>query len=89
PEKGLPETYYWAAIGLHVCATVGFGALVVRDVLWPVNDPVRSSLGADDPGGGVLDGRGDRLALRPASERESARSRTSTSRTPAVSGRMR
>lgn len=64
PEKGLPETYYWAAIGLHVCATLAFAGLVIRDVLRPVHDPVRSSLGEDDPGGGVLDSRPDRVALR-------------------------
>jgi len=67
PEKGLPDTYYWAAIGLHVAATVAFGGLVVRDVLRPEHDPVRSSLGEDDPGGGVLDGAPDRFALRRAS----------------------
>lgn len=64
PEKGLPDTYYWGAIGLHVFATLAFGGMVVRDVLRPDHDPVRSSLGADDPGGGVLDGSRDRFALR-------------------------
>jgi uncharacterized membrane protein len=63
PEKGLPESYYWAAIGLHVCATLAFGGFVIRDVFRPARDPVRSSLGEDDPGGGVLDGCPDRVAL--------------------------
>jgi uncharacterized membrane protein len=65
PDKGLPDTYYWAAIGLHVVATATFAGLVVRDVLRPENDPVRSSLAADDPGGGVLDRAPDRFVLRP------------------------
>jgi uncharacterized membrane protein len=64
PEKGLPEAYYWAAIGLHVGATVVFGGFVLRDIFQPDHDPVRSSLGADDPGGGVLDGASDVIALR-------------------------
>lgn len=63
PEKGLPASYYWAAIGVHVMATVAFGGMVVRDVIRPEHDPVRSSLGEDDPGGGVLDGAPDRFAV--------------------------
>ena len=64
PERGLPEKYYWAAIALHVIATCVFAAFVVRDILQPKCDPVRSSLGEDDPGGGVLDGAPDRFVLR-------------------------
>ena len=63
PERGLPETYYWAAIGVHVVATCVFAGLVVRDALAPRYDPVRNSLGADDPGGGVLDGAPDWFVL--------------------------
>jgi uncharacterized membrane protein len=76
PDKGLPDTYYWAAIGLHVVATATFAGLVVRDVLRPENDPVRSSLAADDPGGGVLDRAPDRFVLR-ADRREPDRSEQS------------
>ncbi len=64
PERGLPDTYYWAAIAVHVVATLAFAALVVRDILRPEHDPVRSSLGEDDPGGGVLNDAPDRFALR-------------------------
>jgi uncharacterized membrane protein len=64
PEKGLPETYYWAAIAVHVGATCVFAGLVIRDALRPECDPVRASMGADDPGGGFLDGAEDRLVLR-------------------------
>jgi uncharacterized membrane protein len=64
PERGLPEQYYWSAIAVHVVATCVFAGFVVRDVLRPECDPVRSSLDADDPGGGVLDGAPDRFVLR-------------------------
>jgi uncharacterized membrane protein len=64
PERGLPEKYYWAAIALHVVATCAYAGFVVRDILQPKCDPVRSSLGEDDPGGGVLDGAADRFVLR-------------------------
>lgn len=62
PESGLPAKYYWAAIVVHVAATAAFSAFVVRDILRPECDPVRSSLGADDPGGGVLDEAPDQFA---------------------------
>ena len=39
---------------------------VVRDILKPECDPVRSSLGEDDPGGGCLDGAPDEFVLGPA-----------------------
>lgn len=64
PERGLPDTFYWAAIMVHVVATLAFAGMVVRDILRPENDPVRASLGEDDPGGGVLDNAPDRFALR-------------------------
>jgi uncharacterized membrane protein len=63
PEQGLPDTYYWMAIAVHVGATLAFAGFVVRDILQPRCDPVRSSFGADDPGGGLLDGAPD--AWRP------------------------
>ena len=55
PERGLPDKYYWAAIIVHIVATLVFSGFVVRDILRPEDDPVRSSLSGDDPGGGVLD----------------------------------
>lgn len=61
--KGLPDEWYAAAIMVHVVATLVFAGLVVRDVLLPQHDPVRSSgdpRHVDDPGGGVLDGAPDR-----------------------------
>jgi uncharacterized membrane protein len=63
PDRGLPERGYWLAIVVHVLATAAFSAFVVRDVLRPADDPVRSSTGSDDPAGGVLDGAPDRISL--------------------------
>jgi uncharacterized membrane protein len=58
-NKGLPEGWYAAAIMVHIVATLLLCAVVVRDILMPKHDPVRSDgdpAHADDPGGGVLDG---------------------------------
>jgi uncharacterized membrane protein len=62
-NKGLPEGWYAAAIMVHVIATAWFCGLVVRDILRPEHDPVRTDgrpEHLDDPGGGVLDGAPDR-----------------------------
>jgi uncharacterized membrane protein len=66
-NKGLPEGWYVAAIAVHVIATAYFAAMVVRDILRPEQDPVRSDGhpdNLDDPGGGVLDGAPDVFTLR-------------------------
>lgn len=63
PDSALPERMYWVAIGVHMVATAALAAVVVRDVLLPDYDPVRSQ-GEDDPAGGVLDGAPDVFALR-------------------------
>lgn len=66
-KTGLPESVYAVAILVHIVATLALAALVVRDILIPRFDPVRSDgvpLHQDDPGGGVLDGAKDRWALR-------------------------
>ena len=55
--KGLSEQWYAGAIAVHLLATAAFAALVVRDILMPQHDPVRSDgwpSHMDDPGGGVL-----------------------------------
>jgi len=64
PDRALPDRYYWAAVLLHVAATLYLGAFVVRDIWRPEHDPVRAD-GSDDPAGGVLDGAPD-AAWRPA-----------------------
>lgn len=61
-NKGLSEQWYAGAIMVHVLATVVLCGIVVRDILWPAHDPVRSDgipEHTDDPGGGVLDGASD------------------------------
>ena len=66
-DKGLPEGWYCVAIVVHVLATSYFAAMVVRDILAPRFDPVRTDgvpEHEDDPGGGVLDGAPDVRVLR-------------------------
>jgi len=61
-DKGLPEGWYAVAIVVHLVLTSYFAAMVVRDILRPGFDPVRSDgvpEHGDDPGGGVLDGASD------------------------------
>ena len=56
--KGLTPQWYAAAIAVHVLATVYFATMVIRDILEPSHDPVRSdgfSEDTDDPGGGAFD----------------------------------
>ena len=71
--KGLSEQWYAAATMVHVVATVILCGLVVRDILWPRFDPIRSDgdpAHTDDPGGGVLDGAPDwRRAPQPQAPR--------------------
>lgn len=71
-ERGLDATSYALAILVHVGGTIWFCGLVVRDILWPRFDPVRSDADPahiDDPGGGVLDRPGEPAARAPAGSR--------------------
>jgi uncharacterized membrane protein len=61
-SKGLPQGGYDLAIAIHLLGTLYLCAVVVRDVLLPERDPVRSG-GSDDPSGGVLDGAPDVFVL--------------------------
>lgn len=57
---------YAAAILVHVVATLYLVAMVVRDILIPDEDPVRTDgfeEDRDDPGGGVFDRAPDRFTL--------------------------
>ena len=57
-DKGMAYGWYVAATAAHWLATAWFMALVVRDILDPAHDPIRTDGFAedlDDPGGGVLD----------------------------------
>jgi uncharacterized membrane protein len=71
-QQGLPPGGYQLAILVHLAGTLYLCVLVIRDVLRPEHDPVRRD-GSDDPGGGVLDGAPDALALRPQPTVPSAR----------------
>ncbi len=58
-NKGLDEHWFLLAVVARDVAVLWLAALVVRDILQPEYDVVRSS-GMDDPAGGVLDGSPDR-----------------------------
>jgi uncharacterized membrane protein len=63
-DRALSDTGYAYVILIQVVSTLWLCAMVVRDVLRPANDPVRTALDIDgqpmdDPTGGVLDRRPD------------------------------
>ncbi|GAA4865375.1 glycosyltransferase family 87 protein [Saccharopolyspora cebuensis] len=71
-NKGLPEGWFLGAVLIRDAVVVALCVLVVREVLRPELDRVRTTLAVpsrlvpdavDDPTGGVLDGRGDRFVL--------------------------
>jgi uncharacterized membrane protein len=63
-NKGVNVGWFFAAVGLRDLAVLALVALVVRDVLRPDGDVVRTSWpGTDDPAGGVLDQAGDAVVL--------------------------
>ena len=65
PGQGAPIEVFFTAVLLRDLALVFLMGLVVRDILSPRADVVRST-GVDDPAGGVLDGAVDRW-VRPGS----------------------
>jgi uncharacterized membrane protein len=65
---GLDKEAYGLAILVHVAATIYLVVIVVRDILRPEHDPVRTDgfeEDRDDPGGGVFDHAPDRVTLPP------------------------
>lgn len=71
-NKGLPEGYFLGAVLIRDALVVALCVLVVREVLRPATDAVRTSLvpvgahprpAAHDPSGGVLDDAPDRVTL--------------------------
>ena len=63
---GLDKEAYGLAILVHVAATVYLAVVVIRDILRPEHDPVRTDgfeEDRDDPGGGAFDGAPDRVTL--------------------------
>ncbi len=75
-QQGLPYDWFLGAVLLRDAALVVLAAYVVRDVLRPEHDVVRTDpltglpTGEDDPTGGVLDGAPD--ARRPGVPRSEA-----------------
>jgi uncharacterized membrane protein len=61
-EGGISPGVYFAALLARFAAVLILVALVVRDILHPEHDLVRTA-GDDDPAGGVLDGAADRFTL--------------------------
>jgi uncharacterized membrane protein len=68
PEgRSLPVGWYAAATVIRIAATLYFVGMVVRDMVRPDKDPVRSDGFAedqDDPGGGPFDAAPDIFTLR-------------------------
>jgi uncharacterized membrane protein len=71
-NRGIEVEWFFLAVTVRDVAVVVLMGLVVRDVLHPDGDVVRTSWpGVDDPAGGVLDHAADRRTLgRPASAPE-------------------
>ncbi|MEV4333883.1 glycosyltransferase 87 family protein [Streptomyces sp. NPDC049597] len=67
-HQGLPPEGYQLAIALHLLGTLYLCAVIVRDILMPERDGVRTD-GSDDPSGGVLDGAEDVFALGRSARR--------------------
>ena len=66
-HRGVKVQWFLLAVGVRDLAVLTLMALVVRDVLRPDGDVVRTTWpGVDDPAGGPLDGVHDRLVLRRA-----------------------
>ena len=64
-NRGIEVEWFFLGVGMRDLAVLVLMGLVVRDVLRPDGDVVRTSWpGVDDPAGGPLDGRVDELSLR-------------------------
>lgn len=66
--KALGVELYAIATFIHVAATVYFAVMVIRDMIEPAHDPVRTdgvAADADDPGGGPFDNAPDAFTLSP------------------------
>lgn len=58
PGAGGPDKIYWLAVFIRIAAELWIVFVVVRDILQPQHDPMRTP-GFDDPTGGVLDQQPD------------------------------
>ncbi|MGY2001497.1 glycosyltransferase family 87 protein [Blastococcus sp. SYSU DS1024] len=69
-NRGVDVEWFFLAVTVRDAAVVVLMALVVRDVLDPDRDVVRTSWpGVDDPAGGPLEHAPDRFVLRRSAER--------------------
>jgi uncharacterized membrane protein len=64
-NRGIGVEWFFLTVSIRDLVVLGLMALVVRDVLRPDGDVVRTTWpGVDDPSGGVLDGADDKVVLR-------------------------
>jgi uncharacterized membrane protein len=64
-NRGVEAEWFYLAVLVRDAALVALMVLVVREILRPDSDVVRTTWpGVDDPAGGVLDGERDRLPLQ-------------------------
>ena len=64
-NRGVEVEWFFLAVLVRDAALVVLMVLVVREIVRPDSDVVRTSWpGVDDPAGGVLDGAADRLAVQ-------------------------
>lgn len=69
PGDGGPDKLYWLAVIVRVCVQVWLVGLMVRDMIHPEHDPLRSAPFLDDPDGGIFDHAPDSPAMRTVRER--------------------
>jgi hypothetical protein len=60
--NGISTGWYFTLLLLRLITVLLMAGWIVRDILQPEHDPVRSG-GVDDPAGGIFDGAADRLVL--------------------------
>ncbi|HVX43001.1 MAG TPA: glycosyltransferase 87 family protein [Mycobacteriales bacterium] len=65
--RGIDESWFHLVVVFRDLAVLLYGIMIIRDILRPEKDPVRSG-GDDDPAGGVLDGAPDRATPLPDRE---------------------
>jgi uncharacterized membrane protein len=64
--KGLTPQWYAVATFVHIAVTCWFAGMIIRDMVKPEHDPIRSdgfAEDSDDPGGGVYDNAPDVFTL--------------------------
>jgi uncharacterized membrane protein len=66
-NRGIGVEWFFLTVSIRDAVVLVLMGLVVRDVLRPDGDVVRTTWpGVDDPAGGVLDGAVDAMTLRPS-----------------------